>query len=64
QPWRNLSAKACTDSQDPLHLVDRAAGSFRGHLRSQGLDHARVPELFQESGVRRLVDQRAYGGQG
>ena len=38
--------------------------TLRCNLRSQRLDHALVPELFQEPCIRRLVDQRAYGGQG
>jgi len=64
QPWRNPGSKARTDDQRPLNLIDRPVDSLGRHLQAKSLDNARVPELLEEIGVRRLVDQRAYGGQG
>jgi hypothetical protein len=61
---RQRSPKAGAYDLSSFGIVDRGVSSFRGHLRAQGLDHPRVPELFDELGIGRLVDQRAYGGQG
>jgi hypothetical protein len=64
QPWRDRGTKARAYDLSSFDILNRGAGSLGGHLNAQGLDDARMAELFEKLGVRGLVDQPAYGGQG
>jgi hypothetical protein len=65
KPWRYGCLQACAYGLRPLRILDRGAGSLGGHLLAQGLDDSRMPELLDQLGVCRLVDQPSYWrGQG